>query len=100
MSLPNAVSVDYGKMNTDDKAKRHGGEPQRMAKEICAKLAPLRGRQPVITVWNTETPGVIEVGCKTVIGCKCKQSCMFLGRTRAQNILALRCIRTRLPQND
>jgi hypothetical protein len=37
--------------------------------------------------------GVIEAGCKTVIGARCKQSGMFWGVLGAQNILALRCIR-------
>ena len=37
--------------------------------------------------------GVIEAGCKTVIGSRCKQSGMFWGEPGAQNILALRCIR-------
>jgi hypothetical protein len=36
--------------------------------------------------------GVIEAGCKTVIGARCKQSGMFWGKRGAQNILALRCI--------
>jgi len=36
--------------------------------------------------------GVIEAGCKTVIGARCKQSGMFWGGEGAQNILALRCI--------
>ena len=36
--------------------------------------------------------GVIEAGCKTVVGARCKQSGMFWGRPGAQNILALRCI--------
>ncbi len=36
--------------------------------------------------------GVIEAGCKTVIGARCKQSGMFWGKPGAQNILALRCI--------
>jgi len=36
--------------------------------------------------------GVIEAGCKTVIGSRCKQSGMFWGTPGAQNILALRCI--------
>jgi hypothetical protein len=36
--------------------------------------------------------GVIEAGCKTVIGSRCKQSGMFWGRPGAQNVLALRCI--------
>jgi hypothetical protein len=36
--------------------------------------------------------GVIEAGCKTVIGARCKQSGMFWGVPGAQNILALRCI--------
>lgn len=36
--------------------------------------------------------GVVEAGCKTVIGSRCKQSGMFWGEPGAQNILALRCI--------
>lgn len=37
--------------------------------------------------------GVIEAGCKTVIGARCKQSGMFWGVPGAENILAFRCIR-------
>jgi Uncharacterised protein family (UPF0236) len=37
--------------------------------------------------------GVIEAGCKTIIGSRCKQSGMFWGAPGAENILALRCIR-------
>lgn len=36
--------------------------------------------------------GVVEAGCKTVIGGRCKQSGMFWSRAGAENILALRCI--------
>ena len=36
--------------------------------------------------------GVIEAGCKTVIGSRCKQSGMFWGEPGVQNVLALRCI--------
>ena len=36
--------------------------------------------------------GVVEAGCKTVIGGRCKQSGMFWSKSGAQNILALRCI--------
>ncbi len=36
--------------------------------------------------------GVIEAGCKTVIGARCKQSGMFWGVPGARNVLALRCI--------
>jgi hypothetical protein len=36
--------------------------------------------------------GVVEAGCKTVIGTRCKQSGMFWGEAGAENILALRCI--------
>jgi len=36
--------------------------------------------------------GVIEAGCKTVIGSRCKQSGMFWGEAGAENILALRCV--------
>jgi hypothetical protein len=36
--------------------------------------------------------GVIEAGCKTVIGTRCKQSGMFWSLTGAENILAFRCI--------
>lgn len=36
--------------------------------------------------------GVVEAGCKTVIGARCKQSGMFWGEAGAENILAFRCI--------
>jgi len=36
--------------------------------------------------------GVIEAGCKTVIGARCKQSGMFWTVQGAEHILALRCI--------
>lgn len=36
--------------------------------------------------------GVVEAGCKTVIGARCKQSGMFWGEPGAQSVLALRCI--------
>jgi hypothetical protein len=38
--------------------------------------------------------GVVEAGCKTVVGARCKQSGMFWSRPGAENILALRCIHT------
>ena len=36
--------------------------------------------------------GVVEAGCKTVIGARCKQSGMFWSKSGAENILALRCL--------
>jgi hypothetical protein len=36
--------------------------------------------------------GVVEAGCKTVIGARCKQPGMFWGKPGAENVLALRCI--------
>ena len=36
--------------------------------------------------------GVVEAGCKTVIGSRCKQSGMFWSEAGAENILAFRCI--------
>lgn len=36
--------------------------------------------------------GVIEAGCKTVIGTRCKQSGMFWSVPGAENVLAFRCI--------
>ena len=36
--------------------------------------------------------GVVEAGCKTVIGGRCKQSGMFWSERGAENILALRCL--------
>jgi hypothetical protein len=36
--------------------------------------------------------GVVEAGCKTIIGGRCKQSGMFWSESGADNILALRCI--------
>lgn len=44
--------------------------------------------------------GVIEAGCKTVIGSRCKQSGMFWGRPGAENVLALRCIHSSRRLND
>jgi len=38
--------------------------------------------------------GVIEAGCKTVIGSRCKQSGMFWGEPGVENVLALRCIQS------
>jgi hypothetical protein len=36
--------------------------------------------------------GVVEAGCKTVIGGRCKQPGMFWSESGAENVLALRCI--------
>jgi hypothetical protein len=36
--------------------------------------------------------GVVEAGCKTIIGGRCKQSGMFWSKLGAENILALRCL--------
>ena len=36
--------------------------------------------------------GVVEAGCKSVIGVRCKQSGMFWSKSGAENILALRCL--------
>ena len=36
--------------------------------------------------------GVVEAGCKTIIGGRCKQSGMFWSEPGAENILAFRCI--------
>ena len=44
--------------------------------------------------------GVIEAGCKTVIGGRCKQSGMFWGKPGAEHILALRCINASQRDDD
>jgi hypothetical protein len=44
--------------------------------------------------------GVVEAGCKTVIGACCKQSGMFWGERGAENILALRCIHSSRRLNE
>ena len=44
--------------------------------------------------------GVIEAGCKTLIGSRCKQSGMFWGEPGAENILALRCIHSSRRLNE
>jgi hypothetical protein len=44
--------------------------------------------------------GVVEAGCKTVIGGRCKQSGRFWSEWGAQNILALRCIHSRRRLDD
>ena len=36
--------------------------------------------------------GVVEAGCKTLVGGRCKQSGMFWSESGAENILALRCL--------
>jgi hypothetical protein len=36
--------------------------------------------------------GVVEAGCKTVIGARCKQSGMFWSVPWPENMLALRCL--------
>ncbi len=36
--------------------------------------------------------GVIEAGCKTVVGSRCKQSGMFWSTPGAEHVLAFRCI--------
>jgi hypothetical protein len=36
--------------------------------------------------------GVVEAGCKTVLGARCQQSGMFWSERGAECILALRCI--------
>ncbi len=38
--------------------------------------------------------GVVEAGCKTVIGSRCKQSGMFWSHDGAENILALRRVKS------
>lgn len=38
--------------------------------------------------------GVVEAGCKTVIGARCKQSGMFWSKPGAEKVLALRCIQS------
>jgi hypothetical protein len=44
--------------------------------------------------------GVVEAGCKTVIGGRCKQSGMFWSKPGAENILALRCIHASRRMNE
>jgi len=44
--------------------------------------------------------GVIEAGCKTVVGGRCKHPGMFWGKPGAENILAFRCINASRRLND
>jgi hypothetical protein len=44
--------------------------------------------------------GVVEAGCKTLIGARCKQSGMFWSASGAENILALRCIHSSRRQEE
>lgn len=44
--------------------------------------------------------GVVEAGCRSVIGQRCKQSGMFWSREGAENILAFRCIQSSRRLND
>ena len=39
--------------------------------------------------------GVVEAGCKTIIGAHCKQSGMFWSKPGAEKVLALRCLHAR-----
>jgi hypothetical protein len=43
---------------------------------------------------------VVEAGCKTVLGARCKQSGMFWSESGAENILARRCIHSRRRLED
>lgn len=36
--------------------------------------------------------GVVEAGCKTILGARCKPSGMFWGKPGAETVLALRCV--------
>jgi hypothetical protein len=53
---------------------------------LAEKRKPARSRGFFIA------SGVVEAGCKTVIGARCRQSGMFWGEAGAENILVLRCI--------
>ncbi|MDB6125069.1 MAG: hypothetical protein JWQ71_4062 [Pedosphaera sp.] len=44
--------------------------------------------------------GVVEAGCKTVIGARCKQSGMFWSQPGAENVLALRCLQSSRRHDD
>ena len=44
--------------------------------------------------------GVIEAGCKTIIGGRCKHPGMFWGKPGAEHILAFRCVNTSRRLND
>ena len=57
----------------------------------------IRERRGNVGVWYyssgiTIGSGVIEAGCKTVVGGRLKQSGMFWSEAGAQNILGLRCL--------
>jgi len=73
-----------------------GGSTDIVARIIAVSLARELNQQFVID--NRSGAGgiigsdVVEAGCKTVIGSRCKQSGMFWSQTGAENILALRCI--------
>jgi hypothetical protein len=75
-------------------------------KECAGKLRPIRWRENgyFVSIIDGMQYGklrrrgffigsvVIEAGCKTVIGVRCKQSGMFWGRAGAEDVLALRRI--------
>src|SRR2546425_9105867 len=69
-------------------ARFHAQEPNGMAVQQLEVLQYGTFRKQGYFIGS----GVIEAGCKTVIGSRCKQSGMFWSVEGAQNILAFRCI--------
>lgn len=80
----------------DQTLKESAGQPQAAAVEEALGYFVRNVKRMQYGTFRTAGffigSGVVEAGCKTVIGGRCKQSGMFWSEAGAENILALRCI--------
>jgi hypothetical protein len=71
------------------------GQTRRLATKA---LAYFENNRDKMRYWEYQTQrlfigsGVVEAGCRTVVGQRLKQSGMFWGLTGAHNILDIRCV--------
>jgi hypothetical protein len=95
----------YGVKKLVAQARAEGAD-QPQAEAVEKELAYLVGNLSRMQYGTFRAQGffigsrVIEAGCKTVIGARCKQSGMFWGKAGAENILALRCIHSSRRLNE
>lgn len=80
----------------DETRKECAGQPQEAAVEKALGYFVRNVRRMQYGTFRAKGyfigSGVVEAGCKTIIGGRCKQSGMFWSEAGAENILALRCI--------
>jgi hypothetical protein len=80
----------------DETGKEAAGQPQEAAVEKALGYFVRNVKRMQYGTFRSKGyfigSGVVEAGCKTIIGARCKQSGMFWSEAGAQNILALRCI--------